>query len=140
LNVAPPDLYHQSAVASYIRMPFQRIAGSMVKMLLGLGDRFAVTCTMVASEEDMQNPKVIERVCNGLVFIFWNGPFLGVPPDCHRDRYPVYSIFFLEQLRIRVSCDPNSEALIERTLEHLRAASAELVEKDRLKDLKEADR
>ena len=112
----------------------QAIAGSTVKLLIGLGDRFAVTCTMVATEEDTHNPQVIDRICNALLFIFGSGPFLGISSDCYRDRYPVYSIFLLERLRAGTGSDPHSQALIERTLELLRAAATELAENDRLKE------
>ncbi len=88
------DPYHSTSVRYYLASPFQAIGGGFVKTLLGMGDRFAVSCSMLLTDEDFRDPRVAERIWNALDFAFRS----NFERDCPLDSYPIYSIFLLRKI------------------------------------------
>jgi hypothetical protein len=83
-------------------------------MLLTMGDRFAVSCSMVISDSEWDSPRVAERVCYGIRVAFREsdpGAFV-----CTLDGCPVFSCFLLERLLAHAS-DSESRGLISEVLQ-----------------------
>ena len=103
--------YSRGAVANYLRLSEQMIAGSLLKLLPTMGDRFAISCSMEIAEADISNPRVVERICYGIRFVFTHlDETIG-----EQDAYPWYSCFFLEKLLDRTSSGASRD-LIEEVL------------------------
>jgi hypothetical protein len=110
------DPYRRDDVGAYLALPVQVIGGGLVSLLLHFGDRFAVSCSMILTDEQLRDPRIIERVCSGIDFAF---RLPGTQTDCAADSYPVYSAFLLERL-LRAVSDQQSRSLIEKTLASIR--------------------
>lgn len=103
------DPYQRDVIRSYLALPVQSIGGGFAKVLLGMGDRFAVACSMIVDDEGMTNPKTIERICAALDFAFRQ----RAHRDCALDAYPIYAVFLLEKLHSRASDAANQRATAE---------------------------
>lgn len=111
------DPYNRRLIMSYVKLPVQVIAGSFVRGLLSLGDRFAVSCSMCIDEERLCDPQMVQRIVSAIEFIFYGRG----EAECPSDSYPVFSEFFLRRMLALCVHEVHQESRvrIESTLERL---------------------
>lgn len=114
------DPYSREIIRNYLDLKICHISGSLVKHLLVLGDRFAVTCSMVLTETEWSDPTIKEHICFAAQFIFRES---NIARDCPRDREPIYTIFLLEILLAKAVA-PLSREQIETALVAVRGSLA----------------